>query len=119
MDCHWAGNCMKRWLIAALLVLLVVVAYYLVSRPDKVVVTLLEVDRGAVEQSVANTRAGTVEACQRARLTMPMGGQISQLLVTEGDSVEQGQLLMTLWNLDRAARLSEARAAQGSAVAER
>lgn len=110
---------MKRWLIAALLVLLVVVAYYLVSRPDKVVVTLLEVERGAVEQSVANTRAGTVEACQRARLSMPMGGQISQLLVTEGDSVEQGQLLMTLWNLDRAARLSEARAAQVSATAER
>ena len=110
---------MKGWHMGLGALLLVAVLVFWATRPERVEVTLLEVERGVVEQSVANTRAGTVEACQRARLSMPMGGQISRLLVTEGDHVEQGQLLMTLWNLDRAARLSETRAAQVSAVAER
>src|SRR5690606_33045515 len=76
------------------------------------------VERGAVERTVANTRAGTVEACQRAKLSMPIGGQIERLLVTEGDHVEEGQLMMALWNHDRAARLGEAKAALVSATRE-
>ncbi len=64
------------------------------------------VERGTVERTVANTRAGTVEACQRARMSPATGGQIARLPVREGDRVEAGQLLLELWNDDLAARLT-------------
>ncbi len=64
------------------------------------------VERGTVERTVANTRAGTVEACQRARMSPATGGQIARLPVHEGDRVEAGQLLLELWNEDLAARLT-------------
>ncbi len=107
---------MKGWHFAVAAVLLVAALVFWATRPEPVAVSLVTVERGAVELSVANTRAGTVEACRRAKLSMPIGGQIDRLLVTEGDHVEEGQLLMALWNLDRAARLAEARAALVSAT---
>lgn len=109
---------MKAWHILVLAVATVAVLIFVATRPDRVSVTLLTVERGAVEHTVANTRAGTVEACQRAKLSMPIGGQIERLLVTEGDHVEAGQLMMALWNHDRAARLGEAKAALVSATRE-
>ena len=50
--------------------------------------------------TVSNTRAGTVDACSRARLAPIMGGQIASLPVSEGDAVEKGQILLELWNDD-------------------
>lgn len=74
------------------------------KRPDPIPVVLATVDRGRVERSVANTRAGTVNACRRAKLAPPAGGQIATLPVHEGDRVRQGQVLLELWNEDSAAQ---------------
>ncbi len=86
------------------------------TRPEPVAVLLQEVGRGLVEASVANTRAGTLEACQRAKMAPPTGGQVARIGVVEGDRVRAGQLLLSLWNEDRKAQLSlaesEATAAQ-------
>jgi HlyD family secretion protein len=68
------------------------------------------VGRGTVEASVANTRAGTVEACQRTKLSTIAGGRIELLAVKEGDKVRKGQLLMRLWNDDLRAEQAYARA---------
>ncbi len=65
---------------------------------------LKEIDRGKVESSIANTRAGTVEACLRTRLSTIMGGRIEVLAVKEGDRVKKGQLLLKLWNDDQQAQ---------------
>jgi HlyD family secretion protein len=70
------------------------------GREKPVDVIVKAVDVGAVQETVANTRAGTIEACRRAGISPSTGGQISTLPVTEGDIVEQGQLLMALWNQD-------------------
>ena len=59
---------------------------------------------GMVEATVANTRAGTVKACRRARLAPPSGGQIARLLVHEGERVSAGQVLLELWNEDLTAQ---------------
>src|SRR3972149_9673053 len=59
---------------------------------------------GRVEKTVANTRAGSVMACRRAKLAPPAGGRIERLNVAEGDRVRAGQVLLTLWNDDLAAR---------------
>lgn len=64
------------------------------------------VERGLVEEVVANTRAGTAEACRRARLAPGTGGQIETLKVHEGDRVTAGQLLLELWNQDLKARVT-------------
>jgi HlyD family secretion protein len=67
-------------------------------------VAVREIDRGKVEASIANTRAGTVEACLRTKLSTITGGRIEVLAVKEGDHVKKGQLLMKLWNDDQQAQ---------------
>ncbi len=70
------------------------------GREKPVDVAVKSVDIGTVQETVANTRAGTIEACRRAGISPSIGGQISNLPVKEGDTVEAGQLLMALWNDD-------------------
>jgi len=76
-----------------------------VSRPEPIPVVVARVDSGPVEESVANTRAGTVKACRRAGLSPLTGGQVAALEVHEGQRVEAGALLLSLWNDDIRARL--------------
>lgn len=75
-------------------------------RPEPIVVEVVEATRGAVAETVTNTRAGTVKACQRAKLAPPAGGQIARLPVKKGDRVEAGQVLLELWNDDVRAQLA-------------
>ena len=118
---------MKRIVIIAVLVLAVAVGVWWFTRPSPVSVTLVAVERGPVSATVANTRAGTVDACQRAGLSPALGGQIANLPVDDGDRVEQGQLLLELWNEDikaeltlaeRDARASRSRAREACVIAD-
>lgn len=94
----------RRLLLAALLVVIAVAAIWWIGRPNPIPVTLAEVSRGKVESSVANTRAGSVEACQRTRLSPISGGRITYLGVKKGDRVKKGQVLLKLWNDDQQAQ---------------
>ncbi|MCB1966055.1 MAG: efflux RND transporter periplasmic adaptor subunit [Candidatus Accumulibacter sp.] len=94
----------RRLLIALPVLVLIVGGAWWMSRPNPVPVVLTEIQRGLVESTIANTRAGTVEACQRTRLSTISGGRIEVLAVKEGDRVEKGQLLMKLWNDDQQAQ---------------
>lgn len=109
---------MNKWIVSGTIAAVVAGGVYWMSRPDPVAVELKAVGRGLVEKTVANTKAGTVEACQRSKLSLAIGGQIDQLLVKEGDHVKANQLLVTLWNRDRRARVAEAEAAVISANME-
>jgi len=82
-----------------LLLMLAALAWYF-SRPSPVTVQLSKVERGLVEATVSNTRAGTVKACRRAKLAAPTGGQIERLLVSKGQRVKKDQVLLELWNDD-------------------
>ncbi|MCK9504013.1 MAG: efflux RND transporter periplasmic adaptor subunit [Porticoccaceae bacterium] len=110
---------MRGWIVTGAIVVVAAAAIYLLSRPERIEITLAPVERGTVERTVANTRAGTIEACKRSKLSLPIGGQINDLLVKEGDHVKEDQLLITIWNLDRKARVAEAGAAVNSALRER
>ena len=94
----------RRVLIALAVIAVIVSAFWWFSRPKPIVVVVSEIERGKVESSIANTRAGTVEACQRTKLSPIMGGRIEVLAVKEGDRVKKGQLLMKLWNDDQQAQ---------------
>jgi HlyD family secretion protein len=76
------------------------------GRTQPITVDVVEVARGSVAETVTNTRAGTVKACQRAKLAPPAGGQIARLPVKKGDRVEAGQVLLELWNDDIRAELA-------------
>ena len=95
---------LRRLLLALLVLCLLGAGIWWAKRPKPVAVTLTTIDQGRVESSIANTRAGTVEACLRTKLSATMGGRIEVLAVREGDKVKKGQLLMKLWNDDQQAQ---------------
>lgn len=89
------------------------------GKTKPVEVAVKPISYGTVQNTVSNTRAGTIKACRRAGISPPIGGQISSMPVKEGDTVKPGQLLMELWNHDQLAQLelatSEADAAEANA----
>jgi len=95
----------KKILMVVFLIALIGAAAFFWSRPQPVMVSVVTVERGEVRSTVANTRAGTVDACRRAGLAPGQGGQMSKLLVKEGDQVKTGELLLELWNDDLRAEL--------------
>ncbi len=118
---------MRRIIIILLLLAGAGTAFWWFSRPKPIAVALVEVGRGKVEASVANTRAGSVEACLRTRLSPISGGRIAYLGVKKGDHVKKGQVLLRLWNDDQQAQSSlaqtqvtssEKRIAEACAVAD-
>jgi HlyD family secretion protein len=94
------------WL-AGLAVVAIAVWYF--TRPKPIEVELTTVEPGTVEATVSNTRAGTVKACRRAKLSAPSGGQISHLLVKKGQRVKANQVLLELWDKDLQAQEQLAR----------
>ena len=95
---------MRRIVVIVALALALGLAWFWLSRPKPVPVVLKEVTEGKVEATLANTRAGTVEACLRTKLSTIIGGRIEYLGVKEGDKVKKGQLLLKLWNDDQQAQ---------------
>jgi len=109
---------MMRWLALFILAGAVAVLVWVKTRPQPIEVVVQPVVRGKVEQTVANTRAGTVEACRRAKLSPSIGGQIGRLPIREGDHVQAGDLLLEIWNDDLAAQLTLAEREEQSARAQ-
>lgn len=97
---------MKTSLVLIGLAVLLGVAAWNVTREKPIRVAVSAVERGEVRWAVSNTRAGTVDACQRARMAPILHGRIASLPVKEGDRVEKGQILMQLWNEDLSANLA-------------
>ncbi|MGE3171992.1 MAG: efflux RND transporter periplasmic adaptor subunit [Planctomycetota bacterium] len=96
-------------LVLVVVLLLAAVAVWYAARPRPVAVVVHRMAPGVVEATVANTRAGTVNARRRAKLAPGQGGQVAALHVREGDRVTAGQVLLELWNDDLTAQLALAR----------
>jgi len=99
---------MKRILILTVAAALLLAVLWQARREEPLAVTLHTVERGTVELTVTNTRAGTVKACRRSALSMPGGGRVELLHVKEGQEVAAGELLLELWNEDRKAMTAQA-----------
>jgi HlyD family secretion protein len=108
----------KKLVVAAVVAAGLIALFIWKGRPEPVIVAAVQIDEGAVEETVANTRAGTVKACRRSKLSMPVGGVVDRLLVKEGDKVKTGQLMLSLWNRDREAGVAQAQAALASAESQ-
>ncbi|MDH5774364.1 MAG: efflux RND transporter periplasmic adaptor subunit [Nitrospirota bacterium] len=91
---------MKRWLIRAGIVLVlfgvgVVVKWYVLTS-DPILVSVVAVERGRVETTVTNSRAGTVKARQRAKLSPEIGGRVAEIPHRKGARVHAGEVLLRL-----------------------
>jgi len=95
---------MRRILTILSLIAGVSAAIWWFNRPQPIAVSLTEVSLGSVQSSVANTRAGTVEACQRTKLSPINGGRIVFIGAKKGEHVKKGLVLMRLWNDDQQAQ---------------
>ncbi len=95
----------KSSLLVVIVVALVAAGWWS-TRPKPVEVRVQSVIQGTVEETVTNTRAGTVKACRRARISPATGGQIATLNVRKGDRVGNGQLLFELWSKDLKAQVA-------------
>lgn len=96
---------LRRVVITGILLAIGITLGWYWSKPKPVLVKVEAVERGQIEATAANTRAGTVKACRRAHLSLAIGGIIEKLPITQGDFVKTGQLLLELWNNDIAAEV--------------
>ena len=102
----------NKKIIAVIILLLVASSFFYQGSEEAIKVIAIKPEIRNVEQSVSNTRAGTIDACRRSKMSPAMGGQIAVIVVKEGDMVEKGQVLLELWNKETKARV---KAAQRSA----
>lgn len=91
---------MKKWGVRLAVVLVLVVAVLAlratVFAPEPVVVRTRAVERGTVEATITNSKAGTVTARRRAGLSAGTAGVVTALEVQRGDRVERGRVLLRL-----------------------
>jgi HlyD family secretion protein len=95
-----------RWLLVVVaLVVVAVVLRLTVFAPKPLTVQVARVEVGTVEEIVTNTRAGTVKARRRAKLSPQTQGRVTELPYRKGDSVPEGALLLKLDDSVQSAQL--------------
>jgi HlyD family secretion protein len=110
---RWA----KRLAVLAVLVAAGAVLKLTVLRPKPLPVTLYRVARGTVEETVSNSKAGTVTARRRAKISPQIGGQVEYIGPRKGVSVKEGEVLLRIVDKDLRASLALAREQVTSAEA--
>lgn len=104
-------------MFVALVIAAVVGIRYALFRPKAVDVTVFTVRRGRVEESVTNSKAGTVKVRQRAKLSPAIGGRVTYLGAREGARVKAGTVLLRLDDSDMKASLKLAQQSAASSQA--
>ena len=91
---------MKKWLFrGGFLLGLIGLGIYLkfwVFVPEPIEVSVIQVERGRVEETVTNSRAGTVKARRRAKLSPEIGGRVAEIPYRKGAQVRRGEVLLRL-----------------------
>ena len=80
---------MPRWLVWSLVAAIGCAAllWLVVLSPETVPVKVVAVETGRVEATLTNTKAGTLRARRRAKLSAQMAGQVVAIEHREGDAV--------------------------------
>ena len=114
---------MRKW-IPRLLILVGIIAIFVLARrtvfaPQPIEVRVEPAARGTVEATVTNSRAGTVKARRRAKLSPEIGGQAVEIPFREGETVRSGDVVLRLDDSTYQARVDLARREHETAEAER
>lgn len=91
---------LKSWLRYSVFILaLVLIGFALretVFRQEAVGVTVFRVSAGVVEETITNSKAGTIKTRKRAALSPEISGRVVALNFREGDRVTQSAILLRL-----------------------
>jgi len=91
---------LRKWRFRALVIAGIIAAGFLlkatVLAPEPIPVKTTVVSRGIIDSTVTNSKAGTIRARQRARLSTEIGGRVVEITHREGGVVAQGELLLLL-----------------------
>jgi len=112
------GRLLLRLAIAVVLAASAYLLYLRLLTPAPIEVAVIEAARGRVEATVTNSRAGTVKARRRAKLSPEIGGTVVALPRAEGEAVRAGEVLLRLDDSLQRARLAVAERDLQAAAAE-
>ncbi|MBI4663115.1 MAG: efflux RND transporter periplasmic adaptor subunit [Verrucomicrobia bacterium] len=76
-----------------------------VFRAQPVPVTVFRAEKGRVEDSVVNSRAGTVQSRRRAGMSPGIAGLVSEIKVEKGSRVKKGDVLLRLDDREQQAQV--------------
>lgn len=114
---------MRRIVVRLLLLAAALVAAYFawrtVAARKPIEVTTLPVELGTVESTATNSRAGTVKARRRAKMSPEIGGRCAELPFQAGDNVKAGDVLLRLDDSPLRAKVALAERDLAAATAER
>ena len=96
----------NKKIIGAIIAVIILSSFLFGGEEKAIKVLSVKPDIRNVEKTVSNTRAGTIDACRRSKMSPAAAGQISVLHVQEGDSVSKGDVLLELWNKETKARVT-------------
>lgn len=86
--------------------------------PQPVAVRTAAVERGRVEESVTNSKAGTVQARRRAKLSPAASGVVCELAVKRGQRIARGDVILRLDDATQRAQVALAERALDVAKAQ-
>jgi HlyD family secretion protein len=89
---------MRKWFLRLLIPIGVaaVVLRFTVFRPESIPVKVVHVERAAVESTITNSKAGTIRARHRAKLSAEVGGRIVEIAKREGEWVKMDEVIIRL-----------------------
>jgi HlyD family secretion protein len=113
---------MRKWALRAAILLALAAAIvalrFTAFAPEPIPVLAVAAAAGLVEEAVTNSRAGTVRARRRAKISPEIGGQVAALPFAEGSSVQAGDLVLQLVDRSQRAQLDLSREEAAAARAE-
>ena len=114
-----ASRNVKRALWVAGVAGAALLARWTVLRPSAVPVTVFRAAPGRVEETVTNSKAGTVKSRRRATLSTEVGGRVRELPAHKGARVHRGEVLLRIADDDLRAQVLVQESAVVSARAAR
>jgi HlyD family secretion protein len=82
--------------VIAALALIAVLLRFVIFRSAAVPVTVFVVDRGRVEETVVNSRAGTVKSRRHSQMSPGIAGLVAEIPVRKGAAVKRGDVLLRI-----------------------
>lgn len=112
---------MHRWIrrlaVVVGLAAVVILLRWTVLRDDPVPVSVVRAERGRVESTVVNSRAGTVESRSRAGMSPGIAGLVAAVPAKKGQRVHAGEVLLKLDDAEARAQVRLAERAGDAATA--
>ena len=107
------------WLIALIATVVLVLGWRGLFAPDLLTVKIFAIERGTVESTITNSKAGTLRSRTRSHMSAETGGRVTKIYFREGSFVKKGALLVKLNDASLQAHLELGEATITSSVEQK